>query len=144
MRGDYRACHFEGANHPGESRDRSGRRGIPESAHRVTGLSRFEPIERSYTFVVTLHGYAGKVPDLRARDVRNDLGRVLTRVLAGERLRVTLRGLPVADLVPVSSRPRTMLWAAFWSAVAASPTDAGLREDLRLALPGDTDDLQVA
>lgn len=76
--------------------------------------------------------------------MRNDLGRVLRRVQAGERLRVTLRGRPVADLVPVSHRPQTMSWSAFWTAVAASPADADLQEDLRRALPGDTDDLRIA
>ena len=81
--------------------------------------------------------------DLRARELRNDLGRVLRRVQAGERMRVTLRGRPVADLVPVSSRPTTMLWASFWSAVAGSAADPGLRDALRRALPDDTDALTV-
>ena len=81
--------------------------------------------------------------DLRARDLRNDLGSVLRRVQGGERLRVTLRGRPVADLVPVSSRPLTMPWPSFWRAVAGSPADAALRDDLRQALAGDTDDVQI-
>jgi len=84
------------------------------------------------------------VADLRARELRNDLSRVLSRVQAGERLRVTLRGRAVADLVPVSSRPLTMPWPAFWTAVSASPADAGLRDDLRQAVPDDTDDVEVA
>ena len=83
------------------------------------------------------------MPDLRARDLRNDLGSVLRRVQGGERLRVTLRGRPVADLVPVSSRPLTMPWPSFWRAVAGSPADAALRDDLRQALAGDTDDVQI-
>jgi prevent-host-death family protein len=78
--------------------------------------------------------------DVRARELRNDLGRVLRRVGAGERLRVTLRGRPVAELVPVSTRPRTMGWAVFRELAAA---DAGLRADLADALPGDTDDVPL-
>lgn len=62
---------------------------------------------------------------------------------AGERLRVTLRGRPVADLVPVASRPRTMPWPAFWSALSRSQADRGLGGDLQQAVQGDTDDLPV-
>ena len=84
------------------------------------------------------------MPDLRARELRNDLSRVLRRVQAGERLRVTLRGRPVADLVPVASRPRTMPWSAFWSALARSSADPELTKDLERAIEGDTDDVPVA
>jgi prevent-host-death family protein len=79
--------------------------------------------------------------DLRARDLRNDLGRVLRRVQAGERIRVTLRGRPVAVLAPVEARPVTMSWEAFESAVAQCPADRQLLEDLRAALPETTDDV---
>src|SRR5437588_10991479 len=34
-------------------------------------------------------------------DVRNDLSRYVARVRKGERVRITVRGVPVADLVPV-------------------------------------------
>ena len=81
--------------------------------------------------------------DLRARELRNDLGRVLRRVQAGERMRVTLRGQPVADLVPVSSRPNTMPWGSFWNALSVSAADPGLRDELRRVLPDDTDVLNV-
>lgn len=79
--------------------------------------------------------------DLRARELRNDLGRVLKRVQAGERLRVTLRGTPVADLVPVAARPATMRLSLFLGGVERSGADAGLAADLEQAVPGDTDDV---
>jgi prevent-host-death family protein len=79
--------------------------------------------------------------DLRARELRNDLSRVLRRVQAGERLRVTLRGRPVAELVPVSSRAATMPWGAFASEVARSAADGELSADLGKAVQGTTDDI---
>ncbi len=81
--------------------------------------------------------------DLRARELRNDLSSVLRRVQAGERLRVTLRGRPVADLTPVASRPRTMPWPVFWTALAERTADAALTDDLAEAIRGDTDDIDV-
>ena len=36
-----------------------------------------------------------------------------------------------------------MPWASFWSAVAGSAADPGLRDALRHALPDDTDALTV-
>jgi prevent-host-death family protein len=36
------------------------------------------------------------------RELRNQLGRVLREVEAGESVRVTIDGQPVADLVPIS------------------------------------------
>jgi len=77
--------------------------------------------------------------DLRARELRNDLGSILRRVQAGERMRVTLRGRAVADLVPVASRPKTMPAASFWGALVVAAADPGLRDELRRALPDDTD-----
>jgi prevent-host-death family protein len=79
--------------------------------------------------------------DLRARELRNDLSQVLRRVQAGEHLRVTLRGRPVARLVPVSSRSPTMPWGAFVGEVALRPADSALTTDLGHAVQGDTDDV---
>jgi antitoxin (DNA-binding transcriptional repressor) of toxin-antitoxin stability system len=62
-------------------------------------------------------------------------------VQAGERLRVTLRGQPVAVLTPVSHRPRTMEWNAFWNAVSRSAADEGLKADLDAVLTDTTDDV---
>ena len=79
--------------------------------------------------------------DLRARELRNDLSQVLRRVQAGEHLRVTLRGRPVARLVPVDSRSPTMPWLAFLSEVARDGADSELSTDLAQAVQGDTDDV---
>jgi prevent-host-death family protein len=81
--------------------------------------------------------------DVRARELRNDLSGVLRRVEAGERVRITVRGRPVADLSPVASRPRTMPWSLFWHEIARHGADAGLEEDLRAAVPGDTDEIRI-
>jgi prevent-host-death family protein len=43
------------------------------------------------------------------RELRNDIGRVLREVEAGERLRITVDGRPVADLVPIAGTPRTFV-----------------------------------
>jgi prevent-host-death family protein len=41
------------------------------------------------------------MPDVTIRDLRNNGGRVLQRVVRGESLTVTLHGKPVAELRPV-------------------------------------------
>ncbi len=41
------------------------------------------------------------------RELRNRISEVLRRVEAGERLRITVDGRPVADLVPVGGARRT-------------------------------------
>jgi prevent-host-death family protein len=43
------------------------------------------------------------------RELRNDIGRILREVEAGERLRVTVDGRPVADLVPIGGVRRTFV-----------------------------------
>ena len=53
---------------------------------------------------------APRADDIPARDLRNDVSGVLRRVQAGERLRVTVSGRPVAELVPLARRPRSVRW----------------------------------
>lgn len=43
------------------------------------------------------------------RELRNRISRVLREVEAGERLRVTVDGRPVADLVPIGEGRRTFV-----------------------------------
>ncbi|MFN2520868.1 MAG: type II toxin-antitoxin system Phd/YefM family antitoxin [Candidatus Limnocylindria bacterium] len=65
---------------------------------------------------------------------------VLRRIERGERLRVTVHGRPVAELVPLA-RPRTMAWEAFTKSVRRA--DAGLSRDLAELMPDTTDDIDL-
>ena len=47
--------------------------------------------------------------NISQRELRNDISRVLREVEAGEQLRVTVNGRPVADLVPVEGLRRTFV-----------------------------------
>ena len=85
----------------------------------------------------TLQGMA----DIPARDLRNDVSAVLRRVEAGERLRVTVSGRPVAELMPLASRPHSMNWDAFVQGSQEWRADAGLARELADLLPESTDDI---
>ena len=78
--------------------------------------------------------------DVPARELRNDVSGVLRRVEAGERLRVTVSGRPVAELVPLSKRVPTMTWAQFTAHFEGALADPGLATDLAELLPETTDD----
>ena len=79
--------------------------------------------------------------EIPARHLRNDVSAVLRRVEAGEHLRVTVSGRPVAELVPLRSRPQEMSWTAFLLDVARWRADPGLAEELAALMPDTTDDL---
>jgi prevent-host-death family protein len=83
------------------------------------------------------------VADVPARDLRNDVSAVLRRVEAGERLRVTVSGRPVAELVPLAERPRSMPWDRFIRESDRWRADPGLAGELADLLPGTTDDLLI-
>lgn len=81
--------------------------------------------------------------DIPARDLRNDVSAVLRRVEAGEHLRVTVSGRPVAELVPLASRPRSLRWDDFTRQARKWRADPGLAEDLAALLPETTDDIPI-
>jgi prevent-host-death family protein len=83
------------------------------------------------------------VADIPARDLRNDVSAVLRRVEAGERLRVTVSGRPVAELVPLTERPRSIPWDRFIRESDRWQADPGLADELEDLLPGTTDELPV-
>jgi len=82
--------------------------------------------------------------DIPARDLRNDVSAVLRRVEAGEHLRVTVSGRPVAEIVPLPKRPRSIPWDVFIQKSEHWRADPGLTKELEDLLPGTTDDLPIA
>ena len=83
------------------------------------------------------------MPDIPARELRNNVSGVLRRVEAGERLRVTVSGRPVAEIGPLPSRPRMVSWEAFIAGSEDWRADPKLAEDLAELLPDTTDDVVV-
>jgi prevent-host-death family protein len=81
--------------------------------------------------------------DVPARELRNNVSGVLRRVEAGEHLRVTVSGRPVAELVPLPGRPRSIGWDAFIQGSEDWRTDPGLAKELAALLPETTDDVPV-
>jgi prevent-host-death family protein len=83
------------------------------------------------------------VADVPARDLRNDVSGVLRRVEKGERLRVTVSGRPVAELIPLSPRPSSIAWEAFIERSDEWRADPDLATELADLLPGTTDDAPI-
>jgi prevent-host-death family protein len=71
--------------------------------------------------------------------LRNDTAGVLRRVEAGETVVITVRGKPVADLVPHQpAEPRWMPREELVELLKTHSADPGLRDDLK-RLAGDDD-----
>jgi prevent-host-death family protein len=81
--------------------------------------------------------------DVPARELRNDVSGILRRVEAGERLRVTVSGRPVAELAPLPTRAQTMSWEQFTQQLAGGRADPELAADLADLLPDSTDDVPI-
>lgn len=75
------------------------------------------------------------------RNLRNDVSKVLKRVAAGQRLRVTVRGRPVADLVPVSEARTFVPRSEFEAILLDDPLDPGFADDIHAALGSTVDEL---
>ena len=82
--------------------------------------------------------------DIPSRELRNDVSAVLRRVEAGERLRVTVSGRPVAELIPLAARPRSVPWDTFKLDADRWRADPGLTRELAELLPETTDDVPLA
>jgi prevent-host-death family protein len=80
------------------------------------------------------------VPD---RQLRDHISNILRRVEAGERLRVTVSGRPVTELVPLPRRPASLPWSEFIDRSEEWRADAGLAGQLRDLLPETTDDSPI-
>lgn len=77
--------------------------------------------------------------EVATRELRNDTAGVLRRVEAGETVVITVRGKPVADLVPHRPEgPRWMPRDEFLELLETHAADPGLRDDLK-RMEGDDD-----
>jgi prevent-host-death family protein len=80
--------------------------------------------------------------EVASRELRNDTAGLLRRVEAGERIVITRRGKPVANLVP--HRPESSRWFTpdeVIQVVERNAADPGLRSDLERLVGETTDDL---
>jgi len=75
------------------------------------------------------------------RELRNDVSRVLRRVMAGEQLRVTVAGRDAADLVPIEDAPSWTAGARARGLIASVQADAGLSAELDQTFSDTTDEL---
>lgn len=75
--------------------------------------------------------------EIGVRDLRNRTGQVIDSVRAGERVTLTVRGEPVADIVPHGRRARWLSGAYVRDQLAERAADPALRRDLD-ALAGQT------
>lgn len=75
--------------------------------------------------------------EVGVRELRNDTARVIEALRAGERVVLTVRGEPVADLLPHGSRTRWLSGRALGEQLRDRSADPGLRDDLT-ELAGET------
>ena len=78
-----------------------------------------------------------------SRELRNNTRALLDRVDAGESITITVDGRPVAVLVGISRRPRSMARDEFLRRIIGRQADPALRRELRDLAPDTTDDLGV-
>jgi prevent-host-death family protein len=80
--------------------------------------------------------------EVASRELRNDTAGVLRRVEAGETVVITLRGKPVADLVPhQANAQRWMPRDELVKLLKTHSADPGLHDDLERIAGDTTDDL---
>jgi prevent-host-death family protein len=68
--------------------------------------------------------------DVGVRDLRNRTSRVIDAVKAGERVTLTVRGEPVADIVPHTRRERWLSGPELQNQLADRAADAALTAEL--------------
>lgn len=79
--------------------------------------------------------------EIPQRELRNHLAKILEEVAAGTRLRVTVRGKPVAELVPVETGRRFVPRAEVSHILKNSPLDRRFPRDVAAATGTTIDDL---
>ena len=83
----------------------------------------------------------GQKRDIPQRELRNNVSAVLREVEAGTALRVTVRGRPVAELVPVSPGKDYLSPAEVERIVRTAPLDPHFTADVEAAASDTIDDI---
>jgi prevent-host-death family protein len=68
--------------------------------------------------------------EVGVRELRNRTAEVIDAVLGGERVTLTVRGEPVADIVPHGRRSRWLSGARLREQLGSRSADPGLRREL--------------
>ena len=79
--------------------------------------------------------------EIGVRDLRNRTAEVIDAVQAGERVTLTVRGEPVADVVPHGRRARWLSGPRLREQLASRSADPGLRDELDSLAGQKLDDL---
>jgi prevent-host-death family protein len=82
-----------------------------------------------------------EVERIPQRELRNDVSGVLRRVMAGERLRVTVASRDAADLVPIERIPTWTSGVRARDLIMNTQADPGLAFELEAAFPDTTDEI---
>ena len=85
-------------------------------------------------------GRASQPREIAQRELRNDVSRVLAAVARGERFRVTVRGRPVAEIVPIPTRKTWVPWSEVLEIIRTAPLDKRFMADVDGAVDNSTDD----
>jgi prevent-host-death family protein len=76
------------------------------------------------------------------RELRNDVGAVLREVEAGARVRVTVNGREVADIVPIQRRRTWVPWREVVEMIERAPLDPGFEKDVAEVLGETIDEIE--
>ncbi len=68
--------------------------------------------------------------EIPQRELRNHISRILQEVASGHRLRITVRGRPVADLVPITEGRRFVPRPRVAKLLRDAPLDPGFSKDV--------------
>lgn len=79
--------------------------------------------------------------EIPQRELRNDVARVLREVAGGARLTMTVRGKPVAELVPVGSSRRSVPRREILEILREAPLDRGFAHDLEAVVGATIEEL---
>lgn len=84
---------------------------------------------------------SASIREVPQRELRNNIGQVLHEVEAGSELRITVRGRPVADLIPVRELPKATSRERALSVINKIKPDNQLADDIALAFDERVDEL---